>query len=62
MKETRKCIICPFGKFRCSPISKRKTCSTKCSRTYMDNRKKKYFKVQYTQEIKIVETIPQRVR
>ena len=62
MIEHRKCIICPFGEFKCSSTSLRKTCCSKCSRIYIDNKKKKYFKPPYRNKIKIVEKIPQRER
>ena len=49
MIETRKCIICKTGEFRCKTTTNRKTCCIACSRVHNDNLKKEWHKNNYTE-------------
>ena len=42
MKEVRNCVICRFGKFTTKITSRRKTCSTACSKIYTLKTRKEY--------------------
>ncbi len=42
MKETREYSICKI-EFRCKTISKRKTCSTRCSREHSIRSSREYY-------------------